>query len=136
MLGGTVFAGPTAFWLRLSWSATLGTATAIDRAFFRARDLGAARTGGLTRLRPSCQSVLALGFADRSFDTVTALEAGQRNGSVRPGDPVAMTAALHGAILVGVLGRTVYERTTGGRYAEDWEAEVARSALDGVAARR
>ncbi len=48
--------------------------TAIDLAFFRARDLGAARAGGVARLRPSCQSVLALGFADRAFDTVAALE--------------------------------------------------------------
>ncbi len=35
--------------------------TAIDLAFFRVRDLAAARAGGVTRLRPSCQSTLAPG---------------------------------------------------------------------------
>ncbi len=48
--------------------------TAIDLAFFRVRDLNAARAGGVDRLRPSCQSTLALGFATGAFDTVTALE--------------------------------------------------------------
>ncbi len=47
---------------------------AIDLAFHRVRDLVAARAGGVTRLRPSRQSVLTLGFADRAFDAVTALE--------------------------------------------------------------
>ncbi len=48
--------------------------TAVDLAFFRVRDLAAARVGGVSRLTPSCQSVLSLGFADDAFDAVTALE--------------------------------------------------------------
>ena len=48
--------------------------TAIDLALHRVRDLAAARAGGALTLRPSCQSALALGFADGAFDVVSALE--------------------------------------------------------------
>ncbi len=47
---------------------------AIDLACHRVRDLTAVRAGGVTRLQPSWQNALALGFADRAFDTVSALE--------------------------------------------------------------
>lgn len=97
--------------------------------------------------RPTALAIVAHEFLDRSGriqdaevlplsgvvgSTVAALEAGQRQGTIRPGDPVAMTAAMHGALIVGCLGHTVYLRTTGTRSANGWEEELARSALAGV----
>lgn len=105
----------------------------------------------LHRDRPAAVAIIAHEFLDRSgriedadvlplegvvADTVSALAAGQRDGSIRPGDPVAMTAALHGAVIIGALGRTVYQRTTGMSSADDWDGELARSALATVAAGR
>ena len=104
----------------------------------------------LHRDRPAALAIIAHEFLDRSgriedadvlplagvvANTVTVLEEGQRAGTIRPGDPVAMTAALHGALIIGALGRTVYRRTAGSQSADDWEAELARSALAGVIAR-
>jgi 2-polyprenyl-3-methyl-5-hydroxy-6-metoxy-1,4-benzoquinol methylase len=48
--------------------------TAIDKSPRRATDLGATRNGGITRLAAHEMDVLALDFAPRSFDVVTALE--------------------------------------------------------------
>ncbi len=100
----------------------------------------------LHRDRPTALLVVAQEFLDRSEridearvfplagvvrDTVAALDAGQRDGTIPPGDPVAMTAALHGALLFGVLGRGVYTATAGHR-PQDWDVEIARRALAGV----
>ena len=102
------------------------------------------------RDRPAALAIIAHEFLDRSgrieeadvlplagivSTTVASLEAGQRDGTIRPGDPVAMTAALHGALMIGALGRTVYQRTAGVAAAGEWEAELAQSALACVAAR-
>lgn len=103
----------------------------------------------LNRNRPSAVAIIAHEFLDRSgrieeaesfpltgvvSDTIAALEAGQRNGSIRAGDPVAMAAALHGALIIGALGRTVYHRTTDSTPGSEWDEELARSALAGVLA--
>ena len=56
------------------------------------------------------------------------------DGAGRPGDPVPMTAALHGAVIIGCLGRTIYGRTDGTTPSDEWEAELARSALASVLA--
>lgn len=97
--------------------------------------------------RPTALLVIAQEFMDRSGrieeagtlplaavvrDTVAVLEAGQRDGTVRDGDPVAMTAALHGALVHGLLGRTVYARTSGVTPGDGWRREVAASALGSV----
>ena len=66
-------------------------------------------------------------------DTIAILQAGQLAGTVRQGDPIAMTAALHGTIIIGCLGRTVYRRTGGESSSNAWELELARSALASVA---
>ena len=99
--------------------------------------------------RPAALAIVAHEFLDSSgriesaevlpleraaTDTVAVLQAGQRDGTIRPGNPVAMTAALHGALIIGVVGRAVYRRTTRTEYADDWEAELARSALASVVA--
>ncbi len=104
----------------------------------------------LHRDQPTALMIIAQEFLDRSGriqgagglplagvrDTVGVIEAGQRQGSTRPGDPVAMTAALHGALLHGVLGRLVYERTadrtTDPRADDNWGREIARTALVGL----
>ena len=102
----------------------------------------------LHRDRPTALLVIAHELLDRSErieaagllplagvvgDTVGVVEAGQRDGSIRPGDPVAMTAALHGALLHGMLGRDVYTRAAGRDAAgPDWSTEVARTVLAGV----
>lgn len=101
----------------------------------------------LYRERPSAMAIIAHEFLDQSGriedaeflplaevveDTVKMLQTGQQSGTVRQGDPVAMTAALHGVLIIGCLGRTVYQRTGGGLSSEDWEAELARSALASV----
>ena len=102
----------------------------------------------LHRDRPAALAIIGHEFLDSSGriedaevlplagvvnDTVAAIEAGQRDGSIRPGNPVAMTAALHGALIIGALGRSVYTRTAGADGTEDWEDELSRSALAGVA---
>lgn len=102
---------------------------------------------GLHRDRPTALLVIAQEFLDRSGriegagvlplagvvrNTVAVIEAGQRDGTMRAGDPVAMTAALHGALFHGALGRTVYGRTADRRTDGRWESDVARSALAGV----
>jgi len=48
--------------------------SAIDRESSRGGDATAVRRGGVTRLSPLCMDVCALGFEDRSFDAITALE--------------------------------------------------------------
>lgn len=106
----------------------------------------------LHRDRPNAMAIIAHEFLDQSGriesaeflplasvvrDTVSILEAGQRVGTVRMGDPIAMAAALHGVLIIGCLGRTVYRRT-GGVLPSDkdssdaWETELARSARASV----
>ena len=99
------------------------------------------------RERPSAMAVIVHEFLDRSgrineaevlplagivADTAAILKAGQLAGTIRPGDPVAMTAALHGSIMIGCLGRTVYGRTSGEQVTDNWEEELMRSALASV----
>jgi len=99
------------------------------------------------RERPSAMAIIAHEFLDQSGrieeadflplaqivrDTVAILEAGQQAGTVRQGDPVAMSAALHGTLMIGCLGRKVYRRTGGTTAFEQWEAELALSALASV----
>lgn len=101
----------------------------------------------LHRDRPTALMIIAQEVIDRSGrideagvlplagvvrDTVAVLEAGQRAGAVRDGDPVAMTAALHGALLYGALGQLVHGRAAGRQPGPDWDAEIARSALASV----
>lgn len=62
-------------------------------------------------------------------DTVAVIEAGQRAGVVRDGDPLALTAALHGALLHGALGQSVYARTADRPPSSDWHDHIGASAL-------
>ncbi|MEM8862373.1 MAG: TetR/AcrR family transcriptional regulator [Chloroflexota bacterium] len=99
------------------------------------------------RERPNAMAVIVHEFLDRSgridkaevlplagivADTAAILRAGQQAGTIRSGDPVAMTAALHGSIMIGCLGRMVYSRTSGEQVADNWEEELMRSALASV----
>ena len=99
------------------------------------------------RERPNGMAIIAHEFLDQSGrieeaeilplagiveDTITILKAGQAAGAIRQGDPVPMTAALHGAIIIGCLGRTIYGRTGGENASENWGAELANSALASV----
>lgn len=106
----------------------------------------------LHRDRPNAMAIIAHEFLDQSGriesaeflplssvvqDTVAILEAGQRDGAVRMGDPIAMAAALHGTLIIGCLGRTVYRRTGGTLPTDEdstdgWETELARSARASV----
>ena len=105
----------------------------------------------LNRDRPTALMIITREFLDRSGriegagvlplagvvrDTVAVVHAGQQHRQMRPGDPLAITAALHGALLHGMLGRIVYERTEGARDSppshEDWESEIASAALSAV----
>ena len=104
----------------------------------------------LHRDRPTALMIIAQEFLDRSGridtaavlplasvvrDTVDVIRTGQQDGSIRGGDPLAMTAALHGALLHGCLGRPVYQRTTGGAVnPEDqaWESAITTTALAGI----
>ncbi|MEM7342724.1 MAG: TetR/AcrR family transcriptional regulator [Chloroflexota bacterium] len=101
----------------------------------------------MQRDRPSAMAIIAHEFLDQSGriegaeflplagvveDTVAILQAGQRAEVVRPGDPIAMTAALHGALIIGCIGRTVYHRTGGVPSSDAWETELAHSALASV----
>lgn len=109
----------------------------------------------LHRDRPAALAIIAHEFLDRSgriegaetlplagivTRTVAVIEAGQADGTIRQGDPVAMTAALHGALIVGAVGRGVYVRTSGTSSSDaadsGWDHELARSALAGVVADR
>ncbi|MEM7798591.1 MAG: TetR/AcrR family transcriptional regulator [Chloroflexota bacterium] len=99
------------------------------------------------RDRSSAMAIIAHEFLDQSGrieeaevlplarvveDTVAVLEAGQIAGTIREGDTLAMTAALHGALIIGCIGQTVYRRTSGQSPTEAWEAELARSAIASV----
>ncbi|MEM7111924.1 MAG: helix-turn-helix domain-containing protein [Chloroflexota bacterium] len=106
----------------------------------------------LHRARPNAMAIIAHEFLDQSGriesaeflplasvveDTIAILEAGQHAGTVRPGNPIAMAAALHGVLIIGCLGRTVYRRTAGVLSADEdapdvWETELARSARASV----
>ena len=106
----------------------------------------------LHRERPNALAIIAHEFLDQSGridaadvlplagvvkDTVAILKAGQQSGTIRGGDPVAMTAALHGALIIGCIGRAVYRRTSDDATAaegsaEGWEAELTRSGLASV----
>lgn len=103
----------------------------------------------LYRERPNAIAIIAHEFLDRSGriegaeflplagvvrDTIAIIEAGQKAGTIRPGNATAMTAACHGAIIIGCLGRTIYRRTGVNYSAEDWESEIARSAMASVVA--
>lgn len=94
--------------------------------------------------RPTALMIISQEFLDRSgrnttanvlplarvvTDTVAVIEAGQRAGVVRDGDPLALTAALHGALLHGALGQSVYARTAERSPASDWDHHIAQSAL-------
>ena len=62
--------------------------------------------------------------------TVEVIRTGQQHGSIRDGEPLAMTAALHGALLHGCLGRPVYHRTATDSIAPGerfWTAPLARA---------
>lgn len=78
-------------------------------------------------------SAAALPLAGVVRDTVTVIEDGQAEGSVRDGNPVALTAALHGALLMGFLGQAIYIRTAE-RDSLDaaWRQDVAAAAIAGV----
>ena len=104
---------------------------------------------GLQRDRPTALMIIAQEFLDRSGRieaagvlplagvvqvTVGVIEAGQQQGSIRQGDPLAMAAALHGALLHGALGEPVYARTAERRDDGPWLQEIARSALSGALA--
>lgn len=106
---------------------------------------------GLHHERPTALMIISQEFLDRSgridtagvlplarvvTDTIDVVEAGQREGSIRDGDPVAMTAALHGALLHGALGQAVYARTADRPPADRWKQQVAHSALASVLSRR
>lgn len=99
------------------------------------------------RDRPSGMAIIAHEFLDQSGrieeadflplarvveDTVAILQAGQQEGSIRQGDRLAMTAALHGALIIGSIGFAVYQRTSGQSPSGDWETELVRSALASV----
>lgn len=99
------------------------------------------------RERPNGMAIIAHEFLDQSGrieeaeilplagiveDTVKILKAGQAAGTIRQGDPVPMTAAMHGSIIIGCLGRTIYGRTGGEADSENWGAELANSALASV----
>ena len=98
----------------------------------------------LNRDRPNAIAIIAHEFLDQSGridgaevlplagvvrDTAALLRAGQEAGTIRAGDPVVMTAALHGVIIIGCLGRTVYQRTGGALPTIDWESELVPCAL-------
>lgn len=100
--------------------------------------------------RPTAMMIIAQELLDRSgridaaavlplahvvTDSIAAIEAGQGEGSVRDGDPVALTASLHGVLLHGLLGRRVYARTADRPPGEDWDRQVVDSALAAVLAR-
>lgn len=100
------------------------------------------------RDRPNAMAIVTHEFLDQSGrieeaeflplatvvgDTIAVLKAGQRAGTIREGNPIAMTAALHGVIIIGCLGYTVYQRTggvssSGEMVFNHWEKELARSA--------
>lgn len=104
----------------------------------------------LHRDRPTALMIIAQEFLDRSGridtagvlplagvvrHTVNVIHTGQQHGSIRKGDPLAMTAALHGALLHGCLGRPVYQRTSDDSVdAEhrEWESEITTAALAGI----
>ena len=101
----------------------------------------------MARERPNAMAIIAHEFLDQSGriegaeilplagivkDTIAILQAGQKAGTVRHGDPVAMTAAFHGAIIIGSLGRTIYGRTGGVQPSGSWDVELAQSALASV----
>jgi TetR/AcrR family transcriptional regulator len=131
---------------------------ARDAAALAAADDPVAQLRGLVdsllslhRDRPTALMIIAQEFLDRSGridtagvlplagvvrDTMRVIEAGQRDRSARDGDPLAMTAALHGALLHGCLGRLVYQRTAtdsiNPRPEDAWEHEITRAALAGI----
>lgn len=104
----------------------------------------------LHRDRPAALAVIAHEFLDRSGriesadvlplsgvvgHTVDAIEAGQRDGSIRSGNPLAMTAALHGSLVIGALGRSVYQATAVDPTDDAWDEELVRTALSMIADR-
>lgn len=128
-----------------------------DAAALGATDDPVARLHGLVdallslhRDRPTALMIIAQEFLDRSGridaaavlplapvvrDTVNVIRTGQQDGSIRGGDPLAMTAALHGALLHGCLGRPVYQRTADGTVDPDdraWESAITTAALAGI----
>ena len=102
---------------------------------------------GLDADRPTALLVIAREFLDRSgrieeattlplagvvAQTVAVIRAGQAVGAVGNGDPLALTAALHGALLHGVLGRRVYTRVADREVPATWTDDIVRVALSGV----
>lgn len=98
--------------------------------------------------RPTALMIIAQEFLDRSGridtagvlplasvvrHTVEVIRTGQQQGGIRDGDPLAMTAAVHGALLHGCLGRLVYQRTATDGIApppeSTWECEITRTVL-------
>lgn len=98
--------------------------------------------------RPTALRIIAQEFLDRSGrieeatrlplarvvnDAVEVIAAGQEAGRVASGDPLVLTAAIHGALLHGLLGRSVYQRTADHPVdADTWRGEIATAALRGV----
>lgn len=94
--------------------------------------------------RPTALMIISQEFFDRTgrittahvlplarvvTDTVAVIEAGQDAGVLRDGDPLALTAALHGALLHGALGQSVYAATANRTPDGDWNHHIAKSAL-------
>lgn len=76
------------------------------------------------------QQASALPVADIVSTTLRIVRAGQQDGTVREGDPLALTTAFHGVLLQGFLGRAVYERTAGLESDDDtWRTTLQDSAL-------
>lgn len=66
-------------------------------------------------------------------DTVSVLEAGQADGTVRQGNPVALAAALHGVMLQGLVSQSVYTRTAGSTVDDEvWRETVVSTARAAV----
>lgn len=92
------------------------------------------------RERPTAVMIIAQEFLDASTriaeagtlplagvirDTMSVVEAGQALGRVRRGDPLAVVATIHGALIYGVLGTVVLGRIVDGGIDEGWEQSVA-----------
>lgn len=104
----------------------------------------------LNRERPTAIMIVAQEFLDRSGrinevdtlplagvvrDTLGVVEAGQAAGRVRAGDPMALVALIHGALVYGVLGTHVLGRIAAEGLEEgSWAESVADVVVSTVVA--